>query len=78
MNLTLRSQVEADVIDLTVEKEKLDSDGDVVCLEDLTLIDEDDITILTHEQHHVNTEFQTDKTDKCKRRSKKRMSLRLS
>ncbi|KAK6058495.1 nascent polypeptide-associated complex domain protein [Cooperia oncophora] len=53
LSLTLRSQVEAEVIDLTMEKVEKgleDSGGDVVCLEDLTLIDEEEITIIEVEE----------------------------
>ncbi|XGW03755.1 hypothetical protein V3C99_015148 [Haemonchus contortus] len=67
MNLTLRSQVEGEVIDLTVEKDNSDCDSEVVCLDDLTIIDEEEITIIKSE-----------KTAKHKRRSSKRMSFRTS
>ncbi|WKY10835.1 hypothetical protein Q1695_002858 [Nippostrongylus brasiliensis] len=76
LNLTLRSQVDGEVIDLTVDNDECciasadqsRADDDVICVEDLTLIDDDRaVSIMSIE-----------KSGSHKRRHKKRMSFRAS
>lgn len=74
LSLTLRSQVEADVIDLTAEAEVAEesqvlqeSSSEVICVEDLTLIDdEEEVSIV-----------KSSSPEKRRRKSKK-MSIRAS
>ncbi|RCN37760.1 hypothetical protein ANCCAN_16327 [Ancylostoma caninum] len=65
LQLTLRSQEEGDVIDLTAGNDISDSGSEIVCMEDLTVVDEEEITII-----------QCDDVTKSQKKSKKRKSMR--
>ncbi|KAK6754113.1 hypothetical protein RB195_013240 [Necator americanus] len=65
LQLTLRSQVEGDVIDLTVENEVSDNESEVVCMEDLTVVDVEEVSII-----------QADDSTKNRRKSIEKVSFR--
>ncbi|CAJ0591339.1 unnamed protein product [Cylicocyclus nassatus] len=67
LQLTLRSQEEGDVIDLTAEKEF--SDSEVVCMEDLTVVDEEEVTVIQRDDVVTKT---------TKKKTKKRLSTKTS